>query len=299
MKKLYAYFNEKGQDLVEYTLILAFCAVMVTTLNSDTFHRAIKAIFDRGVFNDVSTYVSGGDYKDALEAFGQDSRRALINIKYKYGRYYHDTSSPDPVDNNSRIAADKTALENIGKYLVNMDLETVAKLMFGDTYAIGKNNVYFNTDKNGNYITGTYGKEILILNYTDSADVEDNYDPYTQTYRTVSNHSTVNTSIANGGRAFAADEVIHWMQEDYGFKGFDENGKAIKEYDSTLNFNSNKRYFFSNEMIDPDSSLSGGTLKRNIRVNFEVDSEGNIVKVLVRAQRNGEDIDSLQVVVER
>ena len=99
MIKFSAYLNEKGQDLVEYTLMLAFCAVLVFSLNSDSFHRAIKAVFDRGVFNDITTHMSAGDYKDAYRAFSEDSRRALANIGYEYGRYYLDDSTKDPVPN--------------------------------------------------------------------------------------------------------------------------------------------------------------------------------------------------------
>lgn len=286
MKTLRAYLNEKGQDLIEYTLILAFCAVLVTSLTSDAFHRTIKAVFDNGVFNDVTLYVSGGDYKDALTALGGSSRRELISLNYDYGKYYR-VEGADQVDNNLRIAADRAALSNIGEFFLGMDKETLSLYLF-------------NKMENDKYFTqGSYGQEILLIDYTDNIDVEDNYDSYSNTYRTANKHSTTNITLKKE-RTFNADEVIHWMQGDYGtITGYNEKGRPIIKYNDEFNFDSNTRYFFSNEMIDPDMSLSGGTLKRNIRVNYELDSNGIVVAVRVRAQRNGEDIDSLIVEVRQ
>ena len=53
MKTLYAYLNEKGQGLVEYTLILAFCSVLLTGLRSDEFNYTIRQVFENGVFDDL------------------------------------------------------------------------------------------------------------------------------------------------------------------------------------------------------------------------------------------------------
>ena len=281
MKTLYAYLNEKGQDLVEYTLILAFCAVLVTSLNSDTFHSAIKALFDRGVFNDVSTHMSAGDYADAYKAFSEDSRRALANIGYEYGRYYLTDSEKDPVPNDLRLATDQKALENIADFFLGMDYATVTNYISSTGYLK----------------KGDYGEYILLLNYTDNVDVENNYDPYTQTYMQDTNkHTTANITFENKEKTTAYD-IIHWMMGDY--------GNYTRDYTETLDFaangtSSSKRYFFSNEMIDPDGSTTGNTVKRNIRISFKLSSDGTeVVGVQVKAQRNGEDIEALKVQREK
>ena len=277
MKTLYAYLNEKGQDLVEYTLILAFCAVLVTGLTSDTFHSTIKAVFDKGVFNDVTTHMSAGDYADAYKSFSEDSRRALANIGYEYGRYYLDSSGKDPVPNELRLATDKKALENIADFFLGMDYATVTKYISSTGYLK----------------KGSYGDYILLLNYTDNVDVENNYDPYTQTYM---QGKTANVTFENKEKTTAYD-IIHWMMGD--------NGNYNREYSEPLDFASNgtkssKRYFFSNEMIDPDGSTTGNTVKRNIRISFKLNSAGTeVIGVQVKAQRNGENIEALYVNKEK
>ena len=277
MKTLYAYLNEKGQDLVEYTLILAFCAVLATGLTSDTFHSTIKAVFDKGVFNDVTTHMSAGDYADAYKAFSEDSRRALANIGYEYGRYYLDSSGKDPVPNELRLATDKKALENIADFFLGMDYATVTKYISSTGYLK----------------KGSYGDYILLLNYTDNVDVENNYDPYTQTYM---QGKTANVTFEIKERTTAYD-IIHWMMGDY--------GNYNREYSEPLDFASNgtkssKRYFFSNEMIDPDGSTTGNTVKRNIRISFKLNSAGTeVIGVQVKAQRNGENIEALYVNKEK
>lgn len=286
MKTLYAYLNEKGQDLVEYTLILAFCAVLATGLTSDTFHSTIKAVFDKGVFNDVTTHMSAGDYKDAYRAFSEDSRRALADIGYSYGRYYLGDSTKDPVPNELRLATDQQALTNIANFFLGMDKATVNKFV------------------KGNFKNGNYGEYVLMLNYTDDDKIENEYNPYTQTYA----QSTAKITFENQNGANAYD-IIHWMMGDYGRDSngnlLDANGKPVRAYTETLDFNSsqktsNKRYFFSNEMIDPDGSTTGNTVKRNIRISFMLNNEGTeVIGVRVKAQRNGEDIEKLQVQVQK
>ena len=271
---------------MEYTLMLAFCAALVFSLNSDTFHSTIKAVFDNGVFNDVSTHMSAGDYKDAYKAFSEDSRRALADIGYSFGRYYLDDSTKDPVPNQLRLDTDRQALENIANFFLGQDMTTISNYI---SLTGGK---YFKA--------GQYGEDILILNYTDSVDVENNYNPYTQTYE--QGAASIILEKQNLTGTTKPDEIIHWMMGDY---GQDENGNYVRAYQETLDTTysnnlalgySNKRYFYSNEMIDPDGTTTGGTVKRNIRISVKLDSTGTkIVGINVKAQRNGEDISSLQV----
>lgn len=221
--------------------------------------------------------MSAGDYADAYKSFSEDSRRALANIGYEYGRYYLDSSGKDPVPNELRLATDKKALENIADFFLGMDYATVTKYISSTGYLK----------------KGSYGDYLLLLNYTDNVDVENNYDPYTQTYM---QGKTANVTFENKERTTAYD-IIHWMMGDY--------GNYNREYSEPLDFASNgtkssKRYFFSNEMIDPDGSTTGNTVKRNIRISFKLNSAGTeVIGVQVKAQRNGENIEALYVNKEK
>ena len=273
MKKIYTYFNEKGQDLIEFTLILAYCAVLLMGLNSDTFHNTIRAVFERGLFDDISTVITAGSkYTDALDSWSQSSRRTLVEVKYENGKY---VLGKDVIPNAERLETDRQALYNIADFFLDMDYTTLKTKVFRNELR----DEWFNQNTNNGK------KGVLILSYTDLVDgVEDQYDPNTQQYN---NDSTAKVEIKTEGRKFAANEVIHWMQGDYGnYK--DPEG----QYNSSLDFDENKRYLFSNEMIQTDKSKSNGDLKRNIRVNFTI-TDGKVTAVRVRAQQNGRDVPDL------
>lgn len=273
MKRLCTYLNEKGQDLVEYTLLLAFCAALLMGLNSDVFNQTIRAVFEKGVFEDVSTVITAGNaYKEAVEKWSQSSRRTLAEvIKNKNGKY---VLGEDVIPNSERIAADKQALYNIADLFLGMDYNKLKNEVFkGDNLA----------DKWFDPNTTEGQKGILLMSYKDNVkESEDTYDPVTQQYS-----RPADTVIINERKGFTANEVIHWMQGDYG-NWKDPNGS----YNSDLDHKSTQRYLFSNEMIDPDSSKVGNTVKRNIRVNFTI-TDGKVSSVRVRAQQNGHDVSDL------
>ena len=290
MKTLYAYLNERGQGLVEYTLILAFCAVLLTGLRSDEFNYTIKEVFENGVFDDVSTYITAGAYAQAGKAWSQSSRRTLNNIQYSYGRYY---LGEDIVDNQKRIDADKEALTNIANFFMGMNLTTLTS----------KDGV-FKGELGENYFKN--GTDILLLNFYDEVyGVEDKYDPNTEQYEV----SSI-TTLEKGVRKYDSEEVIHWMKGDYGYADKDDPNSFNRSYSNDSEFvnsdlkgnnylQSNQRYFYSNQMIDPDGTYSGGTIKRNIRVNIKTNAEGIVTSVTVRAQKNGQDIPELKVNVKK
>ena len=283
MKMIRAYLNEKGQDLVEYTLILAFCAVMLLGLNSDEAHNTIRQVFEKGVFDDVKTVIAAGNpYTMAVVNWSESSRRTLAVVEKDptTGKWVlkRDANGNviDVIPNADRLEADRQALYNIADFFMNMDEKTLKQVVFDKE--LGNDWFNQNTDKGK--------KGILILSYTDRAEVEGNYDPVTQQY---TNGNTTKVDITTEGRHFQANEVIHWMQGDYGnYK--DSNG----QYDSSKDFNSTQRYFYSNEMIDPDGSGHSNSVKRNVRVNFTI-TDGKVTGVTVRAQQNGDDVAGLKV----
>ena len=281
MKKTLTYFNEKGQDLVEYTLILAFCAVMLLGLNSDDFHSTFRKVFEKGVFDDVKTVIAAGNpYSTAIYNWSQSSRRTLAVVEQDpaTGKW---VLKEDVIPNADRLETDRQALYNIADFFLGMDITTLSHEVFRDEFKADSG--YF-----------TKGSDILLLSYTDSADVENNYNTNTQKYDK-NDSATTNITIATEGRRYAASEVIHWMQGDYG--NYRDTGKTFdySSYDSSKEFDSTKRYFYSNEMIDPDPANSkNNSLKRNIRVNFTI-TDGVVTGVKVRAQQNGRDVSDLKI----
>ena len=280
MKKTLTYFNEKGQDLVEYTLILAFCAVMLLGLNSDDFHSTFRKVFEKGVFDDVKTVIAAGNpYSTAIYNWSQSSRRTLAVVEQDpaTGKW---VLKEDVIPNADRLETDRQALYNIADFFLGMDITTLSHEVFRDEFKADSG--YF-----------TKGSDILLLSYTDSADVENNYNTNTQKYDK-NDSATTNITIATEGRRYAASEVIHWMQGDYG-NYRDTNKFEYSSYDSSKEFDSTKRYFYSNEMIDPDPANSkNNSLKRNIRVNFTI-TDGVVTGVKVRAQQNGRDVSDLKI----
>ena len=131
MKIRLNYLNEKGQDLVEYALILAFCAALLTGLKSDAFNDTLKAVFERGAYDDVSTSINAGTYAQAGKIWSQSSRRTLNDIQYENGRYY---LGEDIVSNEKRLEADRAALTNIANFFLGMSVETAKVNVFNDEF---------------------------------------------------------------------------------------------------------------------------------------------------------------------
>ena len=102
--KLRNVFNEKGQDLVEYALIFAFCAALVYSLNGVGFTGAIRDVLRTYVFDNLTrVYGLGSFYTKAYNEWGQASDSDVIAA-----------SQPE------RLAADQAALLNIGGYFIGM-----------------------------------------------------------------------------------------------------------------------------------------------------------------------------------
>ena len=285
MKTPCNYLNEKGQDIVEYAIMLAFCAVLVTGLRSDAFNDTLRAVFDRGIYDDVSTTINAGTYAQAGKLWSQSSRRTLNKIQYSYGRYY---LGEDIVSNDKRLAADKEALTNIANFFLGMSVATAKEKVFVNESGLNDNHF-------------TKGTDVLIANFLDDVyGVEDTYDPNTQQYEV-----TTRTTLEKGVRKnLDSREVFYWMQGNYGFSDpNDPNSFSRDNYAANNDFNqddskfyySDKRFFFSNQMIDPDGTPTGGTVKRNIRINMKSSDGVTIDTITVRAQRNGMDIPELKI----
>ena len=136
-------FNEKGQDLVEYILILAFCGALVYGLNTVGFAGAISDVLQTYVFDNVTrVYGLGTSYTEALNKWGQASDEEVLAASQE-----------------ERLAADQAALLNIANHFIGMkksDLEAAINTKNPDK------NVFitkFLEDPDG---TGTYAPKMKV-----------------------------------------------------------------------------------------------------------------------------------------
>lgn len=284
-KALKALFMQKGQGLVEFVLILAFCAAIGLAARDAGFGEAISALLGSGEQPEYVTAAIGGPkkqvnaYTSMLAEHGNQGRRSLVELVDAGNSNY--TLGADIVSNEERLAADRAALENIADFFLGMDYKTLKTDVFKNELG----DVWFTKG-------GSDGKGVLILNYRDYGSVEKNYDSASGQY-TSDAHTKI--EIETGGRKFTANEVIHWMQGDYG-----SYRDSSSSYDSSKDFNSGTRYFFSNEMIDTTLNKTqwGGGERRNLRVRFTVSgttSDSIVTGIEVRLQHNGDDFDDLKI----
>ena len=289
--------KEKGQGLTEYVLILAFIAgvafmmfggsgslkgTLVDTVTKT--NNLLAGLFDDGI-----------KYADALKKYGSMARRDLVQvIKNSNGTF---KLGEDIISNEERLAADRAALSNIADLFLDMSYSDLKKLMGGGF----SEDFYLNPNANDNTKKG-----ILILNYVDRSYVERNYvegsgytgNQFTQGEDTYITFGEGNNPLPVDGhlrQGFTNQEVIHWMQGDYGNRK-DSSG----QYNSNLDFNPNTRYFYSNDALDPSSDLN-----RNVRVRFTITGADNsktggtderkVTGVQVRLQKAGKNIEGAVV----
>ena len=144
MKKLRYALNEKGQDLVEYILILAFCGALLMGLNTIGINEAISDVLQTNVFDNVTrVYGLGTSYTEALNKWGQASDEEVLAASQE-----------------ERLAADQAALLNIANHFIGMkksDLEAAINTKNP------KDNVFitkFLEDPDG---TGTYAPKMKTV----------------------------------------------------------------------------------------------------------------------------------------
>ena len=94
-------------------------------------------------------------------------------------------------------------------------------------------------------------------------------------------NSTVRTKFDNG--LVSKDNLLNWMQGNY--TDYPSNKKTLE---------SDNRYFFSNDLIDPSGVLNGtahqaGEYAVSVRCTFDYDAAGNVNSVRIWATRNKKD----------
>lgn len=230
MMKLRNVFNEKGQDLVEYILILSFCAALVYGLNGAGFTGAIRDVLRTYVFDNVTrVYGLGSFYTEAYNKWGQAADQDVI-----------------AADQAARLAADQAALLNIGGYFIGMtrsDLEATLHLSSSQSNLVNA------------------GKQFLITKFLEDPDGAGTYAPK---MKVDANGNYYVTNNLDEDRT--AGQIFKWIQGDYSKEievtfedrdvDFLQSGTQQKITATEYN---DSRFFFSDyTMINGKGASTGG-----------------------------------------
>lgn len=230
MMKLRNVFNEKGQNLVEFILILAFCAALVYSLNGVGFTGAIRDVLRTYVFDNVTrVYGLGSFYTEAYNKWGQASDQDVI-----------------AADQTARLAADQAALLNIGGYFIGMkrsDLEAT-----------------FHLKSNQSGMVNT-GQKFLVTKFLEDPDGAGTYAPK---MKVDANGNYYVSSNLDEDRT--AGQIFKWIQGDYSkeievtFEDKDVNFLQSETQQKTVATEYNdSRFFFSDyTMINGKGASTGG-----------------------------------------
>ncbi len=251
MKRITTIFNNKGQGIVEFALILALCVSMYMGLDSLEFKQTIRGIYDDVVVENVTKVYGLGDvYVMALDAWGKKTRAELAEV-------------PDP----HRLNADQQALINIGKAFIGKSLtaEDVYKMVKSPTDTFGSNHI-------------SQGKEVVIFNLVDHSD----NDSYFKNHPDQDIYSTLN-------RDSRAPWTLHWMQGDYGTldQATGTYSYTTDEFDSSTRYFYSDCMINDKSVVDWGNKDQYAN-DRTIRVSFTFKDEGNkkvVDSVRVRVNR--------------
>ncbi len=217
MKNIRIVLNEKGQDLLEFALILAFCAAIVFALNSLNFTGAIANLVQTNVFDNVTrVYGLGTSYTEALNKWGRASDEEVLAASQE-----------------ERLAADQAALLNIASHFVGMTRSEVEATV----HSTGTSNVFitkFLEDPDG---TGTYAPKMKVNKDTGELVATNNIE-----------EDKTGGKIFNWLQGDFGDDVNLVFEDrkiSFLVNEKDPSNKK-KEYQDQVAEYSNTRYFFSN-----------------------------------------------------
>ena len=248
--KLRNVFNEKGQDLVEYILILAFCAVLVYGLNSAGFSGAIRDALRTHVFDNLTrVYGLGSFYTEAYNKWGQASDEDVLNANQA-----------------ARLAADQAALLNIGGYFIGMKRSELEET--------------FHLKSNQRGMVNT-GQKFLITKFLEDPDGAGTYAPKMQVD---ANGNYYVSSNLDEDRT--AGQIFKWIQGDYSkdieitFEDRDVDFLQSETQEKTVATEYNdSRFFFSDyTLINGKGASTGGERGAgySVKANFTYETKDGV-----------------------
>ena len=305
--RLYHTANSQVEDSFYYEIIISadyplYFAKIVYPEDSMQVRAGALVKFDR-----VEKEFDPATYIGFLRKYGRYTRRQLVDLPSSWSKYYSygwNATHFNPEDmhdnadfpNYKRLEADKSALNNIADIFIGMSYDDLKSKVF-----VGRNDNDFKK-----------GKDIILLNYHDHARVEENYNEATGEYSNPVFEKTENgkkytpsiyteVSVGSNNYGYTKDDVIHWMQGDYGnYKETLTDSNTKLNYTYSDGYQQGVRYLFSNDVIVPYQEKNTST-PINIKVSFNIEDDAStgtkVVKgVKVKLQKYGKDITDANVV---
>ena len=250
MMKLRNVFNEKGQNLVEFILILAFCAALVYGLNTTGFPGAIRNVLRTYVFDNLTrVYGLGSFYTEAYNKWGQASDQDVI-----------------AADQAARLAADQAALLNIGGYFIGMTRSELEAT--------------FHLKPNQSNMVNT-GQKFLVTKFLEDPDGAGTYAPKMQVDKDGNYYVSNNLDEDR-----TAGQIFKWIQGDYSkeievtFEDKDVNFLQSETQQKTVATEYNdSRFFFSDyTMINGKGASTGGDRGAgySVKANFTYETKDGV-----------------------
>ena len=159
--------NEKGQGLVEFTLVIAFIAGVVYVINYTDFYASM-----RGAFNNTVDI--------ALTANFDDTKGQAQTTSKTYGDYFsawHDKSSEwliNNTDSKERLKADQEALRNIASEFLGKDQAKVKEQIAKYSNAWGPDWLKTNINTNYKVVDENGWSEVMVPLSYKTNNIDDN-----------------------------------------------------------------------------------------------------------------------------
>ena len=265
MKRLIAKVNEslkclltnKGQGLVEFALIIAFCAGIGIAVREAGFGKAIDALLGSGERPEYETAAIGSARK----------------IDWGKEPFSGDSSTFSEANAAERLAWDQKSLENLAGKFMGMKKSDVKTLFGGKSADMG---------------WGDRGEEVLLGHFVPSKDKQGTvFTPTTLSSAEAMNifawlkgdyDTTDGSNYDPEYRYFVSDYTIGQGWADQSGKDQQIGVRLTLEYDrSNPNTNNNDLVVVGvNIAIDPKSQTGEFTDRRSLGLNLQIRSDGTI-----------------------
>ena len=266
MKSLIAKVNEnlkyllskKGQGLIEFVLILAFCAGIGIAAREAGFGQALNALFDSGEKPEYETAAIGGVRK----------------IDWGKEVYKGEGSTFSAENAAERLAWDQKSLENLANRFMGLTKSQVRDIL--------------GNRKSADMGYGDRGEEVLLGHFRPTADKQGTiFDPQTLTAAGALNifawlkgdyETTDGSNYDPEYRYFVSDYAISQGWADQVGKEQAIGVRLTLEYDrSDPNVsNDNLRVIGANIAIDPKSQTSDYADRYSLGLNVQIRSDGTV-----------------------
>ena len=256
-EKLKLLLTQKGQGLVEFVLILAFCAGIGIAAREAGFGKAIDALLGSGERPEYETAAIGSARK----------------IDWGKEPFSGDSSTFSEENAAERLAWDQKSLENLAGKFIGMKKSDVKTLFGGKSADMG---------------WGDRGEEVLLGHFVPSSDKQGTvFTPTTLSSAEAMNifawlkgdyNTTDGSNYDPEYRYFVSDYAISQGWADQSGKDQQIGVRLTLEYDrSNPNTNNNDLVVVGvNIAIDPKSQTGEFTDRRSLGLNLQIRSDGTI-----------------------